>query len=192
MNVAESAAFGIALGFSLTIPPGPMNALIASMAVRSARAGTVTGLGAMCADAVLGAVVFAFSASVDLSALVRPIDAVGAVALAYFGVRTLRAPRAVNAPASTTVRTFSQAFVLGVGNPFQILWWLTVGLAFARLGGAVLLAGLFGAIAVWVVAFPLAVHAGVRRFPGAYRAIVLISGALLLGFAAYFAALAVY
>ncbi|HTP54082.1 MAG TPA: LysE family transporter [Thermoplasmata archaeon] len=190
MDLLENLGFGLALGFSLTVPPGPMNAVIASAAARSSRAGTVMGLGAMSADLILAAVVFSLSATFDLRSLVRPVDALGAVALAYFGVRLLARRGSNDAVPPGDTRSFSQALALGLTNPFQIIWWFTAGLAFARLGGAVLLVGLFGAVATWVVVFPLAIHAGVRRYPGLERAIVLASGAILLVFAAYFALLA--
>jgi len=190
MDLLESLGFGVALGFSLTVPPGPMNALIAGLSARSRRAGTITGFGAMTSDGILAAVVFALSTAVDLRSLVRPIDAIGAVALAYFGLRTLRRPPTDDEVPRDDVRSFSRAVVVGITNPFQVAWWFTAGLAFARLGGAVLLAGLFGAVAIWVVVFPAAVFAGARRYPAARRAIVLLSGAILLAFAVYFAVLA--
>lgn len=190
MNLLESVGFGLALGFSLTVPPGPMNALIAARAAGSFRDGIVTGLGAMSADLLLGAVVLTLSTVVDLHPIVRPVDALGAVVLAYFGWRIVRAGSAEPVSPTGRARTYSQALALGLSNPFQIVWWLTAGLAFARLGGAVLLAGLFGAVAVWIVAFPYAVHAGARRSPRAYRGIVLASAAIMFAFAAYFAVLA--
>jgi threonine/homoserine/homoserine lactone efflux protein len=190
MNLLESAAFGLVLGFSLAVPPGPMNAWIASVAARSYRDGVVTGVGAMSADGILGAVVFSLSAFVDLHPFVRPVDAIGAVALTYFGLRILLR-RADDAAAPAGVgRTYSRAIVLGLTNPFQIVWWLTAGLAFARLGGAVLLVGLFGGIAVWVLGFPYAVRRGVEHRPRLYRAVVVLSGAVMIAFAAYFAWLA--
>jgi threonine/homoserine/homoserine lactone efflux protein len=190
MNPFESAAFGLALGFSLTVPPGPMNALIASISARSFRAGFVTGLGAMSADLVLGAVVLTLSTEFDLRAIVRPVDALGAIALAFYGWRILRRPVESAAVPAGDARTFSQAIGLGLTNPFQVVWWLTAGLAFARLGGAILLVGLFGAVAVWVVVFPYAIASGARRWPNLQRGIVLLSGAIMLAFAAYFAVLA--
>ncbi|MGI0130612.1 MAG: lysine transporter LysE, partial [Thermoplasmata archaeon] len=76
-------------------------------------------------------------------------------------------------------------------NPFQIVWWLTAGLAFAYLGGLVLFVALFAAIALWVLAFPSALHLGTRRRPGAARAVVYVSAVILFAFAAYFLVLAV-
>jgi threonine/homoserine/homoserine lactone efflux protein len=190
MNLLESAGLGLALGFSLAVPPGPMNALIASVSTRSSRAGTVTAFGAMSSDMLLGALVFSLNAVVDLREIVRPVDALGAVVLAYFGIRILTRREDPNPPTTSGVRTFSQGLALGLTNPFQILWWLTAGLAFARLGGPVLLVGLFGAVGTWVVVFPYAIHAGARRYPKLRSGVAIVSAGIMLAFAAYFAALA--
>jgi threonine/homoserine/homoserine lactone efflux protein len=184
-------AFGLLLGFSLTIPPGPMNAFIASQSVRSFREGVVAGCGAMSADLVLGVLVYALHSTVDLSAELRWIYLLGAVVMVYLGMGLLkRVSGPSSRPETSGVRTYSSALGLGVTNPFQIIWWLTAGLAFAYLGGWVLFVGLFGAIAVWVVAFPWAVHLGTERRPGVARAVVIVSGAVIFAFAAYFVVLA--
>jgi threonine/homoserine/homoserine lactone efflux protein len=191
VNVGYELLVGLVLGFSLTIPPGPMNAYIAAQSVRSLRRGIVSGLGAMSADAVLAVLVYLFSSALDLHAAVRGIYAIGCVVMAFFAVGVLRTRPSTTLPDVRDARTYSTALGLGVSNPFQILWWLTAGLAFAYLGGAVLFIGLFGAIATWIVVFPVAFHLGIRRWPAAERWVTLVSGAILLVFAAYFAVLAI-
>jgi threonine/homoserine/homoserine lactone efflux protein len=182
--------FGLLLGFSLTIPPGPMNAFIASQAVRSFREGVTAGFGAMSADLVLGALVYALHSSVVLTSELRWIYLVGAGVMVYLGVGILRGASAHPPPETTGVPTYTRAFGLGLSNPFQIVWWLTAGLAFAYLGGWVLFVGLFGAVAVWIVAFPWAVHAGTERRPSIARAVLVVSGVVIFAFAAYFLFLA--
>lgn len=191
MSVPYELAFGLALGFSLTVPPGPMNALIASRSVGSFRRGVITGCGAMTADLFLGVAVYLLQSWVDLASVVRFVYVLGCAVMAYFGYRIL-APRS-GVPVAETggLRTYSAALAVGLSNPFQILWWLTAGLAFAYLGGLVLFAGLFGAIAVWIVAFPYLMHAGVRRYPRFGRAVTWASGGVMVAFAIYFAVLAV-
>lgn len=190
MSLPEDVLFGLLLGFSLVVPPGPMNAWIAAGAARSFRNGVVTGLGAMSADALLGAVVYLVDRSVDLPEVVRYVYAVGAAVMAYLAWRLWRrSPVPEPAPRERTV--YARALALGLSNPFQVVWWLTAGIAFAYLGGLVLFLGLFGAIAVWIVAFPWAVHAGASRHPALERGILIASGAILLGFAVYFAGLSV-
>jgi threonine/homoserine/homoserine lactone efflux protein len=178
-------AFGLFLGFSLTIPPGPMNAFMASQSVRSFREGVTAGLGAMSADLVLGVLVYALHSTVDLSTGLRWIYLAGAGVMVYLGVGLLKGASGHPPPETTGIRTYTKALGLGVSNPFQIVWWLTAGLAFAYLGGWVLFVGLFGAITVWVVAFPWAVHVGTERRPSIARAVVVVSGVVIFAFAAY-------
>jgi len=110
--------------------------------------------------------------------------------MTYLASRLIAGARAPAEPPLHHATTFSQAFAVGVTNPLQILWWLTAGLAFAYLGGLVLFVGLFGAIAVWIVAFPWAIHAGVRHHPEVVWLVPWISGGIMVGFAVYFAVLA--
>jgi threonine/homoserine/homoserine lactone efflux protein len=191
MAFAYVLGFGLLLGFSLTIPPGPMNALIASQSVASVRRGVITGLGAMSADLLLAGAVYLLETVVDLHGFVRWVYVLGSGVMAFFGYRVLARQWEGAASEAGGLRTYSAALALGISNPFQILWWLTAGLAFAYLGGVVLIVGLFGAIAVWIVAFPWAMHAGVRHHPRARRLVPWVSGGIMVGFAVYFAVLAV-
>lgn len=191
MTDAYSFLVGMVLGFSLVIPPGPMNALIAVRSVRSLRAGVTTGLGAMTADLILGALVYALHALVNLTPVVRWVEGAGAAIMALFAYQVLtREAHPEPPPPAGDVRVFSVALTVGVTNPFQVVWWLTAGLAFAYLGGILLLVGLFVAIAIWIVAFPFALHQGARRSERFPRGVAVVSGVLLAGFALYAALLA--
>ncbi len=189
MDAFYSLVFGMVLGFSLTIPPGPMNALIASETVTSVRKGIVAGTGAMSADLVLGVVVYLVRSALDIGSYISAVYALGTVVVAYLGVTILR-NRKKQAVAVHDRRTYARAFVTGISNPFQILWWLTAGLAFAYLGGFLLFIGLFVAIAAWIVMFPLALHAGTGRHRGASEAVAVASAIVMFAFALYFAYLA--
>jgi threonine/homoserine/homoserine lactone efflux protein len=168
-----------------------MNALIASQTIRSLRSGIVTGLGAMSADLVLGAVVYALRSEVDVGAVVRGAYALGAVVMIVLGIRVLARASEQAPPEASAIRTYSQAVGVGLSNPFQIVWWFTAGLAFAYLGGLILLVGLFGAVLAWVLAFPYALRKGTERRPELGRAVVYASSALMFAFAIYFVLLAV-
>jgi threonine/homoserine/homoserine lactone efflux protein len=168
-----------------------MNAFIASQSVRSLREGVTTGVGAMIADLVLGVIVLVLHSAVDLSSFVRWVYVLGAGVMLYLGVSLLREGTRPAAPGTKGLATFAKAFALGISNPFQIVWWLTVGLAFAYLGGWVLFVGLFGAIAVWIVVFPAVLHAGAENRPGVARWMVAVSSVLIFAFGAYFVVLAV-
>lgn len=183
--------FGIVLGLSLCVPPGPMNALIAARSSVSWRAGTATGLGALTADAILGVIVFSFQSSVDLSAFIRPIYALGSVVMVVLAVIILRSREAGVARPAAPWAAYSQGVLTGLSNPFQIIWWLTAGIAFAYVGGAPLFAGLFAAIVLWVTLFPWAIRSGTERYPSIEPWVRYISVGLMLVFAGYFAYLAV-
>ena len=188
---SENLVFGLILGFTLTIPPGPMNAFIASQTVSGGRAaGILTGLGAMTADMILGAIVYSARSVIDIQEYIRILYAVGAAVLIFLAYSSLKS---MNVMDSTTEgkRTYYRALILGITNPYQILWWITAGLAFAYLGGIILLIGLFAAIAVWIVSFPVLLHAGTRKYPGLRRIISAFSSVAMISFAAYFVYLAV-
>jgi threonine/homoserine/homoserine lactone efflux protein len=191
MDIAYAVVFGLALGFSLTIPPGPMNALIAAQAVRSLRSGIITGLGAMSADLILAATVYALRSEIAIGSFVREVYAIGAVVMVVLAIRLLRRPPPSDGVPDSERRTYTQALLVGVSNPFQIVWWLTAGLAFAYLGGLLLFVFLFVAVAIWVVCFPYALHLGTRRRPDVARAVVYVSCAILFAFAVYFVLLAI-
>ncbi len=191
MSELSLVGFGLLLGFSLVVPPGPMNALIAARSSVRWRAGVYTGLGALTADAILGVLVFTFQSTVDLSEFIRPVYAVGSVVmivLAYLVLRTNPQGTPTAPPGPTA---YSQGVATGLSNPFQIVWWLTAGVGFAYVGGAPLFIGLFGAILLWVLFFPLLIRSGTQRYPSIEPWIRYISAALIVGFAAYFAFLAV-
>jgi threonine/homoserine/homoserine lactone efflux protein len=187
-GLLESLVFGAVLGVSLAVPPGPMNAWIAALAVRSYRAGVLTGLGAMTADALLGTTVYVAERFVNLHEVVRFVYLLGAAVMGYIGARLLRRPAAAE-PETADQRTYLRALGIGLSNPFQVIWWLTAGLAFAYLGGGVLLLGLFGAIVAWVFGFPWAIRAGARRHEAFVPAVRLVSAAILIAFAGYFVVL---
>jgi threonine/homoserine/homoserine lactone efflux protein len=189
MEFVYSLLFGLLLGFTLTIPPGPMNALIASESVISMRRGVIAGSGAMSADLLLGLIVFSLRSVFEFGQYVRAVYGLGAVMVAYFGVSVLRS-RAERRTEVPDRRIYARALAVGLTNPFQILWWLTAGLAFAYLGGVLLFAGLFGAIAIWICIFPWALHSGVKRSARAEGAVTVVSASLMFVFAAYFALLA--
>jgi len=184
----EDLAFGVVLGFSLVVPPGPMNAWIAAASARSFRGGFVTGLGAMSADALLGAVVYLLARAVDLAGVVRFVYLVGAGVMGYLGVRLVRSS-VLDGGDLPVERRYLRALAVGLSNPFQVVWWLTAGVAFAYLGGIVLLLGLFGAIGVWIVGFPWAIHAGARTDARVAEGIRLASAGILIAFAVYFVVL---
>ncbi|GGP21258.1 lysine transporter LysE [Thermocladium modestius] len=174
---------GMALGFSLAVPPGPMNALIAAESLRSPRHGTLVGAGAMTADAILMII------SLLLYQLIKPfIDYIylagGAIMmyLAYGVVHS--APAQVSGKPSVS---YVKGVMMGITNPFQVGWWVTAGLSFISVFGIESVAGLFTAIIIWITVFPVLVNLG-KKYGGstAFTIIKIISAAAIIGFGIYF------
>jgi threonine/homoserine/homoserine lactone efflux protein len=216
---------GIVFGIALAAPPGPMNAVIAEESVaRGWAAGFVTGLGAMTADAcffllsLFGAVTFIQSAPLVRALMIlaggglmlyfaygaagdaREFDEEGVAGLADGGAVEDVPP----------LQGFRKAFLLALTNPYQIAFWLTVGvglldpgtvdvlaktpyvgaslsgLLVVETGSPALILGLFGGIVVWIVGFPAGLVAAGRRVERLGPAIAYGSALVLAGFGVFF------
>ncbi|WP_239640457.1 LysE family translocator [Halogeometricum pallidum] len=207
-----------------------MNAIIAEESVvHGWLSGFKAGLGAMTADALffvlaaLGVVAFveefptlraamvgvggvlmlyfAYGAAQDVRSSFRPADAVG----------DADAVGASDGGADRIAGTgFTKAFVLALTNPYQILFWLTIGVGLldpgtldvlaetpyvgARLtgllvvetGSPALVVGFFGGILVWVTGFPAALVGAERRVNSLAPVVAGVSALVLAGFGALF------
>jgi threonine/homoserine/homoserine lactone efflux protein len=107
---------------------------------------------------------------------------------------------------------FRKAFVLALTNPYQILFWLTIGVGLLRSGtldvlaqtpyvGAslagvlvvetgtpALVAGFFGGIVVWITGFPAALVGATRRADAFAPVVAALSAVVLAGFGVLFLA----
>lgn len=219
-----TAAAGVVFGLALAAPPGPMNAVIAEESVVNGWvAGAVTGLGAMVADAC-----FFVLALVGVVAVVQRAPTlrgvmvlVGGLLMLYFaygaareleatfGAETDVAVGSVDAPWDLA-RGFRKAFLLAVTNPYQIAFWLTVGvgllepgtvdvlartpyvgadltgLLVVETGSPVLIAGFFGGIVLWITGFPAALVAAGRRVDTLAPLVAAASAVVLAGFGLLF------
>ncbi|MFB6128579.1 MAG: LysE family translocator [Halorhabdus sp.] len=215
-------------GLALAAPPGPMNAVIAEESVVGGfRAGVTAGLGAMVADAtffvlsVLGLVTIVRRATLLQGIMVG----IGGVLMLYFALdavreldRTFTSFEESESPAAeddsgdprSNVRGFRRAFVLALTNPYQIIFWLTVGvglltpgtvdvlahtpyvggqlagLLVVRTGEPILLVGLFAGIGVWIVGFPATLVRAGRRIDRFAPVMAALSAVFLAGFGVFF------
>ncbi len=215
LGVVVSLVAGAVFGLALAAPPGPMNAVIAEESVvRGWVAGFRAGLGAMSAD-----IVFFLLALAGLVTVVErypgvraAMVTVGGLLMLYFAVDAARS-------AGETLtgdtdgdggRGFSKAFVLGLTNPYQILFWLTVGVGLldpgqldvlaqlpvvgdslagavvVQTGSVALVVGLFGGVLVWILGFPAALVAAGRRVESAVPVVAGASALVLAGFGLLF------
>jgi len=197
LEVLVAIGAGVLLGLSIAAPPGPMNALIAANTVRRSRtAGHLTGFGAMTSDGIFLGVTLAVGSVVPVTQGTRALlYLVGAAVMFFLAVRTYPAVRRElkieEAGAENSARPYIQGLLLGLTNPFQILWWLTAGLAFMRGIGAAVAAGFFLGILVWIVLFPATLDVVNRRWRGTYRAVMLFSLVVLIVFGVFLAVSAV-
>ncbi len=203
---------GAVFGLALAAPPGPMNAIIAEESViRGWTAGARAGLGAATADFVFFLLAYAgLVAVVEQLALVRAVMVfVGGLLMLYFAYGAAADARATYAGPDEPEqgKGFRKAFVLALTNPYQILFWLTVGvgllepgtvdvlaplseaaagLAVVRTGSAALLVGLFAGIGLWITGFPAALVAARDRVEALAPVVAYGSAAVLAGFGCYF------
>jgi len=128
---------GIAIGFSIAAPVGPIGVLCIRRTLAEGRVvGLATGLGAATADAIYGCMAaFGLTALTDrLVGAGMWIRLVGGAFLLYLGLRTLLAKpgeRAAAASGVGLVAAYASTFVLTLTNPMTILSFLAV---FAALG----------------------------------------------------------
>jgi len=211
VDTVVTVAAGVLFGLALAAPPGPMNAIIAEESVvRGFPAGFRAGLGAMSADALFFLLALAGAVTVvEEAPRVRAgMVAVGGLLMLYFAVDAARSAEQTLTASETDgeSRGFTKAFVLALTNPYQILFWLTVGVGLLQAGqldplarfplvgdalaGALvvqtgspaLIGGLFAGVVVWIVSFPAALVAAGRRVDALAPVVAGVSAVVLAGF----------
>jgi len=177
---------GLFLGISLAAPPGPMNGLIAAESLASAKRGSLTGAGAMTADATLMIV------SLEEYELLRRITnyfyPVGAAVMLVMAISVAReGPTASVKGRTPTTFLYAKGYFMGITNPFQIGWWMTAGTTFIGIFGPASALGLFSAISAWILVFPQVINrSGKYGGSTAYSVIKWASVLTMLAFSAYF------
>ena len=154
---------GLAIGFGIAAPVGPIGVLCIRRTLADGRAvGFASGLGAATADAVYGAVA-AFGLTLVSRALVGQrvwLQAAGGIFLCYLGVRTwLSTPASsteASGPRGGLVSAWISTFALTLTNPTTILSFVAI---FAGLGlgagaggygaAALMVSGVFLGSAIW-------------------------------------------
>jgi threonine/homoserine/homoserine lactone efflux protein len=182
---------GSALGLSLAMPPGPINALMAAESAQGkAMRGFVVGLGAMTADTIFLIVSYTLGSLVSIEGPIRGVlYLISAGILAYLAYVTfISRKKGIGGVASG--RRLHLPYVMGLSigltNPLQIAWWLSVGLSLIVSIGPVIIAGFFAGIILWIVSFPLIIRWASGKVPHLYVAVIYVSTALLIVFAVWF------
>ena len=191
---------GVAIGFAIAAPIGPVGIFCINKAMADGRAAAViAGLGAALADTIFGAVVGLGLGAVSefLSQHQIALKLVGGLFMAVLGVRTWAAAFApsvelpkVRGPAMW--RDFAATFLITITNPATILGVMGVFAALgtsAKPGGLgeawLLVVGVFAGSTLWWLVLSTVASAARSRFtPERMRIFNHLSGALLLAFAA--------
>jgi threonine/homoserine/homoserine lactone efflux protein len=214
-----SAFAGGLFGLALAAPPGPMNAVIAEESVlRGWLPGVKAGFGAMVADILFcGLALLGLISVVQQSPTLQAVMiAVGGLLMCLFAVRTVQEANGTvtGDPPQETTRGFRRAFVLAVSNPYQIAFWLTIGVGLldpgtldvltvlpepvaalpvfdagmliVETGSPALLVGLYGGVLLWVMVFPTVLVVIGDRVDAATPAIATLSSLVLASFGVVF------
>lgn len=189
-----------------------MNAVIAEESVtRGWHAGTFAGVGAMLADVVFFLLAMLGVATIieNMGQLESVLYLLGGALMVVFAIDAARA--ALSSTSYTDIDTdrtatgFQKALILGLTNPFQLAFWVTVGVALVKPGtidlgehtqllgtfvietGSIsLLGGFFGGIVAWIIVYPVTVGAIGERIDAAGPIIAAISAVILAAFGAIF------
>jgi len=189
---------GVALGFSIAAPVGPIGLLCIRRSLADGRtAGLATGLGAATADAMYGAIA-AFGLTAVSALLVAQkfwLGLVGGLFLCVLGVRTFIAlPRKDDFQGQrvTLAAAYASTLVLTLTNPMTILSFVAV---FAGLGlgaspdygsASAMVLGVFIGSALWWLLLSNGVALFRNRLgPGWMRLVNHVSGAIIFAFGIY-------
>ena len=189
MDLVSAALLGIILGVSLAAPPGPITAMIVDKASRSALGGVSVGFGAMSADFILLIMVFSFGYTVSLVKYDRLIYLAGA---AVFFIMAYIIARSHGSSATVPPRSsgYASGLLVGIMNPFQIIWWFTAGLGFYEKFGYYPFVFLFAGTTLWVFVLGYAIRYSVIKFGDRVREITKgFSTIALIAFGIYFVSL---
>lgn len=219
MNVFVTLGAGVVFGLALAAPPGPMNAVIAEESVLRGRfAGFRAGLGAATADAIFFVLAYLGVVGVvrSLPLLRGLMVAVGGVLMLYFAIGAVRGARASfrppsgDEPSTEAGNGFRKALALALTNPFQVLFWLTVGVGMLRpgrldvlarlpvvgddlagtlvveTGSPALIGGFFLGVLTWIVGFPTGLVLAENRIQRLAPVVAVASAVVLAVFGVYF------
>ncbi|PTD93467.1 lysine transporter LysE [archaeon SCG-AAA382B04] len=203
LNTLTTLLGGLLLGLSLAAPPGPMNAIIAEQSVLGGwKSGFKAGLGAMTADFC-----FLVFSLIGLTTIVTESNTIhgillgiGGFLMLYFAYESIKnANKAlIGEEVGKKDKGFQKTFVLAITNPYQIIWWLSAGIALLKPGSVgtigyqintgtpLIVFGLFLGILIWIVSFPLALKLAKQKFQKLEYIIAYASAIILLLFSLIF------
>ncbi|HSV28948.1 MAG TPA: LysE family transporter [Candidatus Omnitrophota bacterium] len=188
---------GIAIGFAIAAPIGPVGILCIRKALADGRvAALVAGLGAALADTTFGAVVgLGLGAAAELlGGYATPLKVVGGLFMLGIGLHTWRAAAIEVVPAKGKGpglwRDFVSTFLITITNPGTIMGVMGVFAAFGAAAQPVgvaqswlLVLGVFlGSVLWWLLLAEITIAVKARFTPERMRLFNHVSGGLLMAF----------
>ena len=195
----ELLATGMILGLAAGFAPGPLLALILAQSIRfGTREGLKVSAAPLLTDLPIVALATALVAAAAGTAggILGAISLAGAVFVAYLGVESIRTTGVEASRPEEAPRSWSRGALVNALSPHPYLFWITVGAPTlirawreGPVAAAAFLAGFYACLvgAKMLVAV-VAGRSGGRLRGGAYRAVMVVLGALLLVFAVRLAA----
>jgi len=189
---------GLAVGFSVAAPVGPVGVLCIRRTLAQGRwVGLVTGLGAATADAVYG-LMAGLGLTAISSVLIRgriPLRIAGGVFLLQLGITTFRSKPATKSTQERSRRLLSAYFstvLLTLTNPLTVLAFLGIfagfGVAASRdyADASILVFGVFAGSALWWLLLSMSVGLLQERMNSSWmRVLNQVAGSVIFGFGVY-------
>lgn len=178
---------GVVLGISIAAPPGPVNAAAAYQATKSWVAGWSTLLGATTADAIFFLLTYFGITALIVSGEARDLLFVlGGCFMLYLAFTTLKSANGAPRQDKKRGTPYLLGLTIGLTNPFQLAWWITVGIGMISTFGLSIIFGFFAGIMVWTLSYSTLIRAGIQRYREVYPYLVYASGTILVIFGVWF------
>ncbi len=181
---------GVVLGFSMAAPPGPVNATAAyELGTRSWLSGWLVMMGATTGDGVFFVLTYyGLTRLIAHGIWSQILFLVGGFILLFLAYSTVK--HAKGGRTSRKTGGGRSRYLLGLSvamtNPYQIVWWITVGVGMVSNFGLSILLGFFAGILAWMIIYTSVLSVGLSRYQKAYPFVVYASGILLAAFGVWF------
>lgn len=173
-----SILLGIILGLSMAAPPGPVNAIMLNESLKSKIHGSSVGLGAMTADLIFYFISYNFRNFIPKEFL-KIIYITGGLLLIIISILIIRSKFNIN---TSPKGNYITGLSMGLTNPYQITWWLTIGIFMLENLGISSILGFFIGIVIWIIIFPLISNKYIRNYS---KYIKILSFIIVLAFGSY-------
>ncbi len=173
-----SILLGIILGLSMAAPPGPVNAIILNESLKSKIHGSSVGLGAMTADVIFYFISYNFRNFIPKDFL-KVVYLAGGILLIIISTLIIKSKSTIN---TSPGGNYITGLIMGLTNPYQITWWLTIGIFMLENLGIFSIIGFFIGIVIWITIFPSISNKYVKEYS---KYVKILSFIIILAFGFY-------